>query len=120
MTTKTPLEGLQNSLNLLTKTEPRLKKLPPAHFIAKGHEEYVYLYITEINDGPSTFEVLMKYIRVKEIQIVTQYLIKTQGLIYKKFSMQLADKIRSELNLIDTSVILIDADKIEEFLKYSS
>jgi hypothetical protein len=96
-------------------TQPVRDQIPPYIQIAAGYEEEVYLIINRIDNPEKAAHVLMKYLLVRELDTVIKKLGCLTGLIYKKFPVEQAKKIRDQFEQAGGEVTFLTPDSVEKY-----
>lgn len=85
-------------------TQAELGEIPPDLLVATGHDDDVMLFLKRVSNPEATTQVLMGVITLGETKSIVETLKSTGGLIWKRFHMDDAWRVREELESIGTDV----------------
>ncbi len=97
-------------------TQASLGKLPPELQVATGHDDEVMLFLLRVGDATETMRALMAVITLSETNSILKTFSATRGLIQKRFHIDDANRLESQLDTAGTVVEFVRPDQAENFL----
>ncbi len=101
----------RQAIAALPQTDASLAQLPPDLLIATGYEDEVLLFLVRIGNADAAIRVLMSVNKLSEASSIATTLAATNGLINKRFHIDAAQRLKLDLEAVDTSVEFIRPDE---------
>ena len=92
-------------------TQATYGKLPPELRVATGHEDEVMLFLRAIGDASETTQSLMSVIALSETNAILKTFVATSGLIAKRLHIDVAYRLKTQLNSAGTTVEFVRPDQ---------
>ena len=96
----------------LALTQATLGKLPPELRVATGHDDEVMLFLLRVGDASETTQTLMAVITLSETDLTLKTLSATRGLIRKLFHIDVANRLKDQLDSAGTVVEFVRPDQV--------
>lgn len=95
---------------ILTKAD--LGKIPPELRVATGNDDKVMLFLRRVSDPDATTKVLLGFITTSESKPIVEAMKMTQGLIRKRYDIDVAFRIKGQLLSVGTEVEFVRPSEV--------